>query len=164
MQCLSLSPALPSVRIDAERLRQVLINLIQNALQAIELSGTLRVETALREAADFEGIRRTWVDIDVADTGPGVPQQVLANLFQPFVTTRQRGTGLGLAISQRIVRSAGGEILVRTRENYGSTFTVRLPVTPGESFVEESPQTQSAEAPSEASGALDTPSSIGTKR
>ena len=66
----------------------------------------------------------------MVDTGPGIPQQVLSNLFEPFVTTRQKGTGLGLAISQRLVRAVGGSILVRTREQQGSTFTIRLPVAP----------------------------------
>ena len=122
-----LAPDLPPVRIDAERLRQVLINLIQNALQAIELGRHFRIETSASEAPDFEGTSRTWVEVRVTDTGPGVPQQVLANLFQPFVTTRQKGTGLGLAISRRIVQRGGRRILVRTRENHGSTFTVRLP-------------------------------------
>jgi two-component system sensor histidine kinase HydH len=127
LSCLALAPGLPRVRIDPERLRQVLINLMQNALQAIEGGGTLRVETAAREAPDLDGRQRSWVEIHVIDTGPGIPQQVLSNLFQPWVTTRQKGTGLGLAISQRIVKGAAGSILVRTRENQGSTFTIRLP-------------------------------------
>ena len=63
------------------------------------------------------------------DTGPGIPPEVLANLFVPFVTTKDRGTGLGLAISQRIVAAAGGRILVRTREGEGTTFVVRLPAS-----------------------------------
>ena len=130
MECLELTPGLPRVRIDPERLRQVLINLVQNALQAIEHGGTVRVETASREAPDLDGQVRTWVEIHVVDTGPGIPQQVLSNLFEPFVTTRQKGTGLGLAISQRLVRAVGGSILVRTREQQGSTFTIRLPVAP----------------------------------
>jgi two-component system, NtrC family, sensor histidine kinase HydH len=130
MECLSLAPTLPPVRIDPERLRQVLINLVQNALQAIEAGGTVRIETASREGPDLDGQVRAWVEIHVVDTGPGIPQQVLSNLFEPFVTTRQKGTGLGLAISQRLVRAVGGSILVRTREQQGSTFTIRLPVAP----------------------------------
>jgi signal transduction histidine kinase len=139
----------------------VLINLIQNALQAIEAGGTLQIRTALHKGPDFQGAPRAWVDIEVTDTGPGVPQQVLANLFQPFVTTRQKGTGLGLAISQRIVKAVGGEILVRTRANHGSTFTVRLPVI---SEVLEKPEAHSPGAESAPNGALETLSSLGTKR
>ena len=63
------------------------------------------------------------------DTGPGIPPEVLTNLFVPFVTTKDRGTGLGLAISQRLVADAGGRILVRTREGEGTTFVVRLPAS-----------------------------------
>jgi len=63
----------------------------------------------------------------VTDTGPGIPERVLANLFVPFVTTKDRGTGLGLAISQRIVNAAGGHIEVRSQEGVGTTFVVRLP-------------------------------------
>jgi len=68
-----------------------------------------------------------WVELLVTDTGPGIPQKVLSNLFVPFVTTKDRGTGLGLAISQRIVTSAGGFIEVRSDEGVGTTFVVRLP-------------------------------------
>lgn len=167
MRCLILAPNLPAVHIDAERLRQVLINLIQNALQAIELGGTLKVETRLRDHLSLEGNEQKWVEVGVSDTGPGVPQQVLSNLFRPFVTTRQKGTGLGLAISQRIVRAAGGEIVVRSVENQGSTFTVRLPAPPAEPVEPPSardstlPQSFEVELPS---GAFDTPSVTGTKR
>ena len=80
----------------------------------------------------------------MVDTGPGIPQQVLSNLFEPFVTTRQKGTGLGLAISQRLVRAVGGSILVRTREQQGSTFTIRLPVAPAQSKAMTEPATVSS--------------------
>jgi len=155
MATLALTPGLPRVRIDAERLRQVLINLIQNALQAIELGGTLRIETQLSEPVS-EGVA-SWVDISVSDTGKGVPQQVLHNLFEPFVTTRQTGTGLGLAICQRIVSAAAGKILVQTRQNQGSTFTVRLPAALDD--LRAQPGVVSAP-----SGALETPSVSATNR
>jgi two-component system sensor histidine kinase HydH len=172
MATLSLAPDLPKVRIDAERLRQVLINLIQNALQAIEAGGTLRIETRLiegrasarepkEEARGSEDGER-WVEISVADTGKGVPQQVLHNLFDPFVTTRQRGTGLGLAISQRIVSAAFGKIVVQTEANRGSTFTVRLPAASMVSVEAVLRPVQPGEAP--ASGALDVPNVSVTKR
>ncbi len=165
MRSLELARDLPPVRIDAERLRQVLINLIQNGLQAIEHGGTLKIETSAHDAPDLEGTTRTWVEVQVIDTGPGIPQQVLANLFQPFVTTRQKGTGLGLAISRRIVRAAGGEILVRTRENHGSTFTVRLPAARAGSGEDEAADERlQSPAPAAVSGAFETPSVIGTKR
>jgi signal transduction histidine kinase len=172
MATLTLTPDLPKVRIDAERLRQVLINLIQNALQAIEAGGTLRIETKLieargsarepkAEARTSEDSGERWVEISVADTGKGVPQQVLHNLFDPFVTTRQRGTGLGLAISQRIVSAAQGKIVVQTEPNQGSTFTVRLPAAnklSGETVLRPA---QPGDAPS---GALEVPSVSVTNR
>lgn len=168
MRALTLAPALPQVRIDPERLRQVLINLIQNAMQAIEGGGTLHIETGLRELTDPDGTLRRWVEVQVTDTGPGIPEQVLNNLFEPFVTTRQKGTGLGLAISQRIVKGAGGNIVVRTRENQGSTFTVRLPVASDADTSRPIPafdQSGGNESARPALGsARDAPSKTGTKR
>lgn len=124
---LELSAELPEVRIDAERLRQVVINLGQNAIHAMEGRGELTVRTLERRRTEVHGAVRRWVELCVTDTGPGIPQRVLANLFVPFVTTKDRGTGLGLAISQRIVNAAGGHIEVRSQEGVGTTFVVRLP-------------------------------------
>jgi signal transduction histidine kinase len=127
---LALDEAVPPARIDAEQLRQVLINLVQNALQAMGAGrGRLVVGTASVERVEGGGRLRRSVELRVEDTGPGIPKTVLANLFVPFVTTKDRGTGLGLAICQRIVSAAGGEIEVRTREGEGTTFVVRLPAS-----------------------------------
>jgi signal transduction histidine kinase len=167
MSTLQLGSGLPQVRIDAERLRQVLINLVQNALQAIEAGGTMRIETRLATAGDAAD---PWVEISVTDTGKGVPQQVLNNLFQPFVTTRQKGTGLGLAISQGIVSAAGGKIVVQTRPDLGSTFTIRLPAVATKAAAEPSARTGAEPGPRQPgeepapSGALDTPSISATNR
>lgn len=125
---LELATDLPLVRIDVEQLRQVLINLVKNAVQAMEAGGALRLETSPRERAELGGLVRRWVEMRVTDTGPGIPKRVLQNLFVPFVTTKDRGTGLGLAISQRIVDSVGGTIDVRSHSGVGTTFVVRLPV------------------------------------
>jgi len=125
---LALTEALPEVRIDVEQLRQVLLNLVQNALQAMDSGGRLVIASTLRERSDATGARRSYVEVRVEDSGPGIPQKVLANLFVPFVTTKDRGTGLGLAISQRIVAAVGGHIEASTHEGVGATFSVRLPV------------------------------------
>ncbi len=117
-----LDPELPLVRIDLEQFRQVLLNLTQNALQAMAGGGSLRLETARVMRAG-----EAWAEIAVRDTGPGITDDVLPKLFVPFVTTKERGTGLGLALSQRIIAAAGGRILVRTRIGEGTTFLVRLP-------------------------------------
>ena len=118
---------LPKVRIDIEHLRQVLINLVQNAVQAMTRGGDIFVETRSQDRFGIGGGARRWVQISVRDTGPGIAPGLLANLFVPFVTTKQQGTGLGLAISQRIVAEAGGRIDVRSRQGFGTTFVVLLP-------------------------------------
>ena len=126
---------LPEVRIDIEHLRQVLINLVQNAVQAMESGGDIFVETRTQDRFRIGGGARRWVQISVRDTGPGIAAELLANLFVPFVTTKQQGTGLGLAISQRIVSEAGGRIDVRSRQGVGTTFVVLLPAEePDSSF------------------------------
>ena len=118
---------LPRVRIDIEHLRQVLINLVQNAVQAMTGGGDIFVETRNQDSFRLGGAARRWVQISVRDTGPGIAPGLLANLFVPFVTTKQQGTGLGLAISQRIISEAGGRIDVRSREGFGTTFVILLP-------------------------------------
>lgn len=119
---LELGANLPKVRIDPERLRQVIINLALNAVQAMEGKGKLVVRTLPRASS-----RAPSVEIHVIDNGPGIPEKIRANLFVPFVTTKERGTGLGLAISHRIVTAAGGVIEARSTPGRGTTFVVRLP-------------------------------------
>jgi len=117
-----LEQGLPSVRADAEQLRQVLINLIRNAAQAMGGRGTVTITTRSRaESADRS------VEIAVTDRGPGITPEVRPHLFVPFFTTRAQGTGLGLAISERIVQEMGGRIEVLTAIGSGSTFSVQLP-------------------------------------
>ncbi|HEX3773623.1 MAG TPA: ATP-binding protein [Polyangiaceae bacterium] len=130
-----LDEALPAVRADAEQLRQVLINLVRNAVQAMGGRGTVEVITRRRSeratsvlGADAVAAPSDWVEIAVRDRGPGIAPQVQKNLFVPFFTTKDRGTGLGLAISQRVVEEMGGRIEVVSRPGAGSTFSLVLPV------------------------------------
>jgi signal transduction histidine kinase len=119
---------LPAVEGDPEQLKQVLINLVQNAIQALGTApGTIRVRT--RGPERFADLRAAgeFVEIDVADDGPGIPPEQQPNIFVPFFTTKQKGTGLGLAICQRLVKSHGGSISVQSKVGEGSTFIVRLP-------------------------------------
>jgi len=124
---LDLSEGVPHAKIDPEKLRQVLMNLMQNAIQAMDGRGKVTVSTAVRRPgrSDVE-----LIEIAVRDQGPGISQKVLKNLFVPFFTTKERGTGLGLAISQSIVQGAGGTINVHTASGSGTTFTVVLPASP----------------------------------
>jgi signal transduction histidine kinase len=128
-----LMEGLSPVRVDAEQLRQVLINLIHNAVQAMSGRGKVQIITTRRQqrpilpGGDTKAAGGHWVEISVRDQGPGIQPQVLKNLFVPFFTTKERGTGLGLAISQRVVEEMGGRIEVASRPGEGSTFTVLLP-------------------------------------
>jgi signal transduction histidine kinase len=126
---MDLDSTIPKVRADAEQLRQVLINLIRNAVQAMGTTGAVYVSTRARvERHPAGGSEASWVEIAVRDEGPGIAPQVMKNLFVPFVTTKERGTGLGLAISQRVVAEMGGRIDAVSQPGLGSTFTVLLPV------------------------------------
>jgi len=150
---LELVEPLPRSKIDPEQFRQVLINLIQNAIQAMDGHGRVTVSTAHRkntraawappsiadrasrpDAPSAQRASRSAfdeppevVEVSVRDTGPGITQTVLRNLFIPFFTTKAKGTGLGLAISQSIVQNAGGTIDVQTQSGAGTTFTIVLP-------------------------------------
>jgi signal transduction histidine kinase len=127
---LALGPELPRVAIDPEQLRQVLMNLFRNAVQAMKGRGKVVIATRVRFGRGTRpgsGSDEPFVELSVTDNGPGISQKVLANIFLPFFTTKDKGTGLGLSISQRIAQSAGGRIEVRSYEGKGSTFAVILP-------------------------------------
>lgn len=126
----ALDPDLPRVAIDPEQLRQVLMNLFRNAVQAMKGKGKVVISTRVRFGRGTRpgsGSDEPFVELNVTDNGPGISQKVLANIFLPFFTTKDKGTGLGLSISQRIAQSAGGRIEVRSYEGKGSTFAVILP-------------------------------------
>ena len=108
---------------DAVRIEQVLINLIHNALDAVEGSQTRRVCVSL-DRAEGQGIVR------IRDTGPGIPDDVAAHLFEPFFTTKPtgKGLGLGLAISSSIVQAMNGQLTARNRADGGAEFEVRFPL------------------------------------
>ncbi len=134
-----LSQTLPRVEADAEQLKQVLINLVQNAVQAIgEKKGTITILT--RRPERFGEFRQSdAVELIVSDDGPGIPVDQQANIFVPFYTTKQKGTGLGLAICQRIVKNHGGSIVLHSKPQEGTSFVVRLPAIAQQ---EASPPTQ----------------------
>jgi len=127
---LALSDAIPELSSEPEQLKQVFINLTVNALQLLDDQGTLTIKTELTDGRSNRSGERTrsFVSVAFSDDGPGIPEEVLGNIFIPFYTTKQSGTGLGLAISLRIIKNLGGNIEVSSRVGQGSTFKVLLPV------------------------------------
>jgi signal transduction histidine kinase len=125
----SLAPDLPDVMVDPEHLKQVLINLVLNAAEAMmPAGGEVRVTTAVENDRESRGPEPGHLAIRVRDNGPGIPADQLSRVFVPFFTTKDKGTGLGLAISDRIVRNAGGRIEAASHPGHGATFTVQLPL------------------------------------
>ncbi len=128
-----LDPSLPRVAIDPEQLRQVFMNLYRNGVQAMKGRGRITVSTRVRlglgTRPGLAGTDEPFVELTVADNGPGISQNVLRKLFQPFFTTKEKGTGLGLATSKNLIEGAGGRIEVRSYEGKGSTFSIVLPAT-----------------------------------
>lgn len=110
------------IECDVGRMRQVMINLMMNAVQAVESGGTVQV--AARGLSDGAG-----VEIEVLDDGPGISAEQAGRIFNPFFTTKSTGTGLGLAIAHRIVESHGGTLRATNRNGGGARFVVRLPAT-----------------------------------
>ncbi len=110
---------LPMVPLDPAQIKQVLVNLIKNAMQAMTKGGELTLQTGQTSEA-------VW--FSVVDTGGGIPEETLNHLFEPYYTTKQKGSGLGLMIVQRIVRDHGGRIEMDSRAGQGTTFRVWLPL------------------------------------
>ncbi|MCK6527371.1 ATP-binding protein [Myxococcota bacterium] len=139
---LAVEQDLPPIPVDVEKVKQVALNLVQNAVEAMPSGGTVRI--AVRRAGgpvDAEDGGGPWMrrrtgaitgdrsaqEMVVGDDGPGISAEDLDRLFIPFFTTKVRGTGLGLPLCERVVRSHGGEIEVRTRPGRGARFVVRFP-------------------------------------
>ncbi|MBI5788768.1 MAG: sensor histidine kinase [Candidatus Schekmanbacteria bacterium] len=113
---------LPMLSLDRERMRQVFLNLLLNALQAISGSGEIncKIEQVSVKNKDY-------LAVTIEDSGDGISRENLANIFNPFFTTKKSGSGLGLAISYKIVQEHGGQIQVESQVGKGSSFTVFLP-------------------------------------
>jgi signal transduction histidine kinase len=123
---LALDPDLPAVRTDAERLRQALVNIIGNAIQAVaDTSGAggsnVRIRTTRQE-------RSPGAVITISDSGPGISAADLPRVFEPFFTTRRTGTGIGLAISRNIIEGLGGRITVASEHGRGTDVRIELPL------------------------------------
>jgi two-component system sensor kinase FixL len=121
---LNLDPRLGEAVVDAERLRGVLLNVLANAADAVaertSIGGpAVTVKTARGEDGSLS--------IEVADRGAGIPPEVAAHIFEPYVTTKRKGTGLGLAIARNVVDAMGGTIAASPREGGGTVMAIQLP-------------------------------------
>jgi len=119
-----LDPQLPPVKADRSQLQQVFLNILMNAVQAMDEKGTLTMATRRSSTGDH-------IEVLISDTGSGIPQEQLHRIFDPFFTTKgsKQGSGLGLAIVYGIIKKHGGDISVQSQVGKGSTFTIRMPVS-----------------------------------
>jgi signal transduction histidine kinase len=126
----SLADNLPLVAGDADRLQQVFINLVNNALDAMRAGGELRVSTSFEAASDDNGGAAAGsIHVDFSDTGTGMSEEVRAHIFDPLYTTKERGrgTGLGLVVVRQVVGEHGGHIEVESETGRGASFRLTLP-------------------------------------
>ncbi len=122
-----LDPSLPAVRVDLQQVNHVFMNVILNAAQAMEGCGTLALLSRPSERGDR-------VIIEIADTGPGIPEDVMPHIFDPFYTTKEegKGTGLGLSLAYGIMENHGGSIRAVSEPGKGTTFIIELPIRGGD--------------------------------
>jgi signal transduction histidine kinase len=111
-------PGLSRVMVDADQIRQVFVNIILNAIEAMPEGGRLKIRA--KSKAEF-------VNVEFADTGGGIAESVIDKIFDPLFTTKAKGIGLGLAMCKSILERHGGDIAVKSKEGKGATFTVSLP-------------------------------------
>jgi len=116
----SLDDQLPLVSLDRDQIQQVMVNMLINAMEAIERDGEIRIETS------YDGTKKN-ITLRISDTGHGISDEVRLKLFDPFFTTKETGTGLGLSISHGIIQRHGGEISCESRVGKGTAFTMTLP-------------------------------------
>ena len=119
-----MEPGVGSVLADRVQVQQVLFNLIRNAREAMQLSPRRELTITVQP------LRDAMIEIAVADTGPGIADEVEHRLFQPFVTTKTSGMGVGLSICRTIVEAHGGRLTAERNSDGGATFRLTLPTTP----------------------------------
>jgi len=132
---------LPAVRLDAVRVKQAILNLLANALEAMPAGGTLTVsgfrrpsegpagsDSAAAAAGSDDAERGGWVELAVADSGGGIALARSERIFEPFFTTKEGGTGLGLTVVRRGAQQHGGRVEVDNRPGDGATFRLWLPI------------------------------------
>jgi two-component system sensor histidine kinase HydH len=114
-----LDPHLPPLQADPNQMKQVLLNLVKNAFEAMDSGGQIVLASGAED-------NQVW--FSVKDTGGGMPPDVLEKIFNPFFTTKKKGTGLGLAVIHKIVADHHGSVSVQSLPDQGTTFQVKLPV------------------------------------
>lgn len=120
-----LDARLPTLTTDSSRMRQVFNNLVKNALEASPIDANAHIIVRTRKVSDTVA---DHAEIRIEDRGDGVPQDILENIFEPYVTNKSRGTGLGLAIVKKIIEEHGGTVSVENNDGPGATAIIRLPV------------------------------------
>jgi PAS domain S-box-containing protein len=113
-----IGPSLPMVMVDADQIRQVFVNIILNAVEAMPEGGRLEIRA---------GSKAQFVEVEFADTGGGVPESIIDKIFDPLLTTKAKGIGLGLAMCKSILERHGGDIRVKSEKGKGAVFTASLP-------------------------------------
>jgi signal transduction histidine kinase len=114
---------LPEIWADPDQLKEVLVNLLVNACEMMANGGVIRILEQVAEG----GPMGPFVTITISDNGPGIPESIQENIFQPFFSTKEEGTGLGLSIASGIVEEHGGTLTLRSAEGEGATFVITLP-------------------------------------
>ncbi len=115
-------PDLPTIVVDADKLRQVFINLLVNSIEAIDNKGKIRITASSKD--------KEFIKIRISDNGCGIPSEILPEIFEPFFTTKSSGTGLGLANAKKIIEQHNGTINVISKKGKGTTFEIIIPRRP----------------------------------
>jgi PAS domain S-box-containing protein len=137
-------PGLGIVEIDQGQISQVINNIIINAVQAMPDGGNIRIgcenefveDCEDRMISDLSLVEGPYVKISIQDSGPGIPEEILPKIFDPYFTSKMDGNGLGLATSYSIIKKHGGTITVDSKPDHGTTFTIYLPSRPDEKGIE----------------------------
>jgi len=129
-----IDPSLPPVSGHPDTVYRALLNVLKNAVEAIDGAGTVRVEARMNVNYRFgvgRGRKRSYLEVEIADTGAGMGEEELHKALLPFYTTKPNGTGLGLAMARQTVTRYGGKLEIRSTRGAGTTVKISLPVDPG---------------------------------
>lgn len=119
----SLSSEVPLISIDSAQIKQAIINIMNNSIQAMPVGGTLTIESII-----VDKDKRPFAQVKIKDTGSGIPEEIKKHIFDPFYTTKIQGMGLGLTLTKEIIEAHNGEIVVESKEGKGTAFIVKLPL------------------------------------